>query len=104
MCRQSIQSFQLIESHLISESHQKFGKRKTLLQFIYDSKNSEPVIGLQYIIEYNNTSLPNLLYECTLCDNIGNSQLMYSHIISFDHRFKLLVFLEIYSQVLTIVK
>ncbi|XP_067866438.1 uncharacterized protein [Heterodontus francisci] len=46
----------------------------------------EPLIGLNYVIEYRRDGGRDPMYECTLCDFTGYLRIFVSHLAGFKHR------------------
>ncbi|XP_054153131.1 uncharacterized protein LOC128951866 [Oppia nitens] len=91
-CDKPIQSLIDIESHINTESHRKSEDRPTFTVIM--ARNTEPVIGLQFINEYVCPDLVEPVYECLLCHCKDNANNMYRHVSSFGHRLKILKILN----------
>ncbi|XP_039593431.1 uncharacterized protein si:ch211-197h24.6 isoform X2 [Polypterus senegalus] len=66
-------------------------KSKSLQQYFKNSSLGEPVVGLQYVVEYRNRNplIPDK-YLCKLCDVRSAQVGMISHITGWKHRFNYL--------------
>ncbi|XP_069769700.1 uncharacterized protein [Narcine bancroftii] len=58
---------------------------RTLDEYIMSWTTNEPLIGLNYVIEYQRAGRESM-YECILCDFIGYLHIFVSHLSGFKHR------------------
>ncbi|XP_060103720.1 uncharacterized protein LOC132577947 [Heteronotia binoei] len=57
---------------------------QTLEEQLNSCKDTDPAIGLQYIIEYRSSEA--LIYECNLCISQGGLTSMFMHVLGIKHR------------------
>ncbi|XP_064409274.1 uncharacterized protein SI:CH211-197H24.6 isoform X1 [Latimeria chalumnae] len=61
--------------------------RKSLEEHLATYKTTEPAVGLEYIIEYQNEDGFVFKYECTLCNCVGSTNSMLMHVVGVKHRY-----------------
>ncbi|XP_051872819.1 uncharacterized protein LOC127570917 isoform X2 [Pristis pectinata] len=59
---------------------------RTLDEYIMSWNVDEPLIGLNYVIEYQRDGGREPMYECTLCDFTGYLRIFVLHLGGFKHR------------------
>ncbi|XP_067860926.1 uncharacterized protein [Heptranchias perlo] len=62
------------------------GDARTLEEYIMSWNADEPLIGLNYVIEYQRDGGREPMYECTLCDFTGYMRIFVLHLGGFKHR------------------
>uniref|UniRef100_UPI00398E65F2 uncharacterized protein isoform X2 n=1 Tax=Pristiophorus japonicus TaxID=55135 RepID=UPI00398E65F2 len=62
------------------------GDARSLEEYIMTWNVDEPLIGLNYVIEYQRDGGREPMYECTLCDFTGYMRIFVLHLAGFKHR------------------
>ncbi|GCB60149.1 hypothetical protein scyTo_0011078 [Scyliorhinus torazame] len=64
---------------------------RTFDDYLLSWNASEPLIGLNYVIEYQRDGGRDPMYECTLCDFTGYLRIFVSHLGGIKHRMNYMV-------------